>query len=999
MAFLYKNGVFCKIAPFFIKSQNPKSLITIRQKPGIISNTKQAGAPTMNKWGMGLDKIVIKGAREHNLKNINLEIPRNKLVVVTGVSGSGKSTLAFDTLYAEGQRRYVESLSSYARQFLGVMNKPDVDFIEGLSPAISIEQKSISKNPRSTVGTTTEIYDYLRLLYARIGKSHCPQCQSPIAPQTVEMIAENIMQLKGKEIVISSPIVRQKKGTYQKLFEQLNKDGFSVVLVNGIEHFTDEKIKLDKNKKHNISVLVDRFVVDDRHHVFNSIETALNLSKGYVLVKEIKNSKSLLLKPKLFEKLYTRHSSCTKCDIFLEEFDPRHFSFNSPFGACNDCSGLGEKYSFDENLIIPDKNLAISDGAIKAFRTAFDSYRIQEIGIIGKICNFSIFEPFKKINKKYQKLILYGPTEGIENDFLYPGRTGKRNLNYILNYEGIVPLLERLYEQTESKSRKNNLERFMHSHICEKCEGKRLKKEVLAVVVNKKNIAEVTELNISSAIKFFNDLKLNQTEKIIADQVLKEIKTRFEFLESVGLGYLSLDRKMVTLSSGEAQRIRLATQIGSNLMGVMYVLDEPSIGLHQRDTIKLINTLKRLRDLGNTVIVVEHDEETMLSADHMIDIGPGAGVHGGSIITSGTPKEIKQNNKSLTGKYLSGKAKIKNSKSRRKPKGYIEIKGAKENNLKNIDVKIQKGILTCITGVSGSGKSTLVNEILAKALSKEFYLSKNLPGKHDSIKHKLKNLINIDQSPIGRTPRSNPATYIKLFDYIRKLFANIKEAKIRGYQEGRFSFNVKGGRCENCKGDGTIKMEMHFLPDVYVKCDECKGRRYNSETLEILYKGKNIHQILSMNVEEALKFFNSIPSIKRKLQTLHNIGLGYIELGQGATTLSGGEAQRIKLSRELSKVSTKDTLYILDEPTTGLHFDDVNKLLIVLSHLVKKGATCLVIEHNLSVIKNADYIIDMGPEGGNEGGRIVTFGTPEKIAKCSKSYTGKFLKKTLNSNS
>lgn len=933
-----------------------------------------------------MDKISIKGAREHNLKNVNIDIPRNKLVVITGVSGSGKSTLAFDTLYAEGQRRYVESLSSYARQFLGIMDKPDVDSIDGLSPAISIEQKSVSKNPRSTVGTTTEIYDYLRLLYARVGKIHCPQCKQPVSAQTHDMITESIMQLSGKEIQILSPVVRSKKGTYQKLFDDLHKDGFSLMIVNGEEHYTTDVLELDKNKKHDISVIVDQFVIEDRHLVSNAIQTALNLSKGYVIIKVLGGKKPL-------EKLYTSHSACLSCDIFLEEFDPRNFSFNSPFGACPSCSGLGAIYTFDENLVIPDKSISLADGAIKAFKPAFESYRIDQIGKLGKMVGFSIFEPFNSLAKEHQQLVLFGSNK--KSPYTYHSKKGKHEIEYEIEHEGVLPLLQRLYETTESEGRRKDLERFMRSHACSACEGKRLKPEALAVFIEGKNIIETTELAINQALAFFNSLALSETDRHIADQILKEIRSRFGFLESVGLGYLSLSRSMETLSGGEAQRIRLATQIGSNLMGVMYVLDEPSIGLHQRDNEKLINTLKRLRDLGNSVIVVEHDEDTILESDFVVDMGPGAGVHGGHIVAAGTPGEIQKSPDSLTGLYLAKKRSISRSNLKRKQSGTIEIKGARSNNLKNISVKIPTGMLVCISGVSGSGKSTLINEILAKGLSAELYGSKEMPGEHDAIIHKLDSLIVIDQSPIGRTPRSNPATYTKLFDYIRKLFASTKDAKARGYKEGQFSFNVKGGRCENCQGDETIKIEMNFLPDVYVKCDVCKGKRYNPETLEILYKGKNISQILSMNIEEALTFFEAVPSIKRKLQTLCDVGLSYIELGQSAITFSGGEAQRIKLSRELSKTGTENTLYILDEPTTGLHFEDVNKLLKVINCLVDKGATCVVIEHNLDVIKNADYIIDLGPEGGSGGGSIVAAGTPQEIAACKESHTGRFLKKVL----
>jgi excinuclease ABC subunit A len=931
-----------------------------------------------------MENIVIKGAREHNLKDINLTIPRNKLVVITGVSGSGKSTLAFDTLYAEGQRRYVESLSSYARQFLGVMNKPDVDSIDGLSPAISIEQKSVSRNPRSTVGTTTEIYDYLRLLYARVGKSHCSKCSKPVSPQTHNMITDSIMNLKGEEVVIISPVIRQKKGTHQKLLQDLSKDGFSLVLVNGEQRYSDDLIELDKNKKHDITAIIDQFVIDDRHHVSDVIQTALNLSKGYVIVKVLKKKE---------EKFYTSHFSCLDCGISIEDFSPRSFSFNSPFGACRTCSGLGVKYTFDEDLIIPNKDLSIADGAIKAFRTAIEGYRIKQIGRLGKMVGFSIFEPFKILTKKLRNLVLYGSTE--KNPYTYEVKRGRHSVEYEVDHEGVIPLLQRLHETTESEFRRKDLERYMRSNKCSECNGRRLKPEILSVFVKDLNIAQITELSVTDAVKFFNKLNLNKTDTIIADQILREIRSRFAFLESVGLGYLSLDRRMETLSGGEAQRIRLATQIGSNLMGVMYVLDEPSIGLHQRDNARLIKTLKRLRDLGNTVIVVEHDEDTIKQADYVVDIGPGAGVHGGAIVASGTPEDICNNKKSLTGKYLSKELLIQRIERRRKLKGRIEIFGASENNLKNLDVAIPTGVFVCVTGVSGSGKSSLVNEVLAKGISKELYKSKDLPGKHKEIRHDIDSLILIDQSPIGRTPRSNPATYTKMFDYIRKLFALTKDAKIRGYKQGQFSFNVKGGRCENCQGDGTIKIEMNFLPDVYVKCDECKSMRYNSETLEILYKGKNIAQILSMNVEEALLFFEAIPPVRRKLQTLYEVGLGYIEIGQSAVTFSGGEAQRIKLSRELSKISKQKTLYILDEPTTGLHFDDVNKLLVVLNRLVDKGATVLVIEHNLDVIKNADHIIDLGPEGGKGGGMIIAQGTPEKVASVTKSYTGKFLKKIL----
>lgn len=947
-----------------------------------------------------MEKIIIKGAKSHNLKNINLEIPRNKLVVISGVSGSGKSTLAFDTLYAEGQRRYVESLSSYARQFLGIMEKPDVDSIEGLSPAISIEQKTTSKNPRSTVGTTTEIYDYLRLLFARIGRLHCPKCKQSLLPQTPEMITEHLMKFRGHKIKIFSPVVRQKKGTYEKLFQDLNKDGFSSVLVDGNEYFTDDTIELNKNKKHDILVVVDEFKVDNRHHLSDSIQTALNISKGFVLIASnevnVNGDKVPTTYSGLkYEKLYTSHSACPKCEIFVENLNPRNFSFNSPFGACSTCTGLGVRYTFDENLIVPDPSISIADGAIKGFERGFEGYRIQSIGYVAKLFGFSIFEPFQSLTKQQQEIVFYGAQKGKE----FLDKVNKNNQAYAKahDFEGVIPMFDRLYQTTTSESRRHDLENLMRTQICESCQGRRLKPEALSVLIDNHNIIDITDLSISNSIKFFEKIKLTSTEKEIANLILKEIKNRLGFLDSVGLGYLTLSRSMDTLSGGESQRIRLASQIGSNLMGVMYVLDEPSLGLHQRDNAKLINTLKHLRDLGNSVIVVEHDEDTIDAADFIVDVGPGAGVNGGNIVASGTPKEIKENPKSLTGKYLSGKLTIDFGKKRREPTGYIKILGAAENNLKNINVEIPTGVLVCITGVSGSGKSTLINDILAKALSNEFFGTKELPGKYSEIIHHLKNLINVDQSPIGRTPRSNPATYTKIFDHIRQLFATTKDAKIRGYKEGRFSFNVKGGRCENCMGDGTIKIEMNFLPDVYVKCDVCKGSRYNQETLEVLYKGHNINQVLSMTVDEAYKFFQNAPapSLARKLETLVDVGLGYISLGQSAITLSGGEAQRIKLSKELSKISTKETLYILDEPTSGLHFDDVNKLLKVLKRLLDKGASVIVIEHNLDVIKNADYIIDLGPEGGDGGGQIVATGTPEDIAKNAKSYTGKFLKKVL----
>lgn len=938
-----------------------------------------------------MDSIVVKGARQHNLKNIDVTIPRNKLVVITGVSGSGKSTLAFDTLYAEGQRRYVESLSSYARQFLGIMEKPDVDYIEGLSPAISIEQKSTSKNPRSTVGTTTEIYDYLRLLYARVGIAHCPSCKKPVYPQTPEMITDSIMQLTGATIRVLAPVVRQKKGTHQKLIEDLNKDGFSKLLVDGSVCYSDDSFELDKNKKHDISVIIDEFTIDDRHHVADAVQISLNISKGYVVVELIGESSSK--KPsKKQQKTYTAHAACTDCGIFLEDLEPRNFSFNSPMGACPECSGLGACYIFDEDLVVPNKKLSIAEGAITAFSNRLEGYRIHQISQLAHAYGFSLLTPFAELTPLQKTIILHGT----EQEEIMEQLLKEKGRRAYVDFEGVIPMLKRLHAQTDSELRKQDLERFMRSNPCGACSGKRLKPEPLAVYIGEKNIIEVTELSIIEAVKFFDALTLGATQQFIAAQILKEIKSRLFFLESVGLGYLSLSRSMETLSGGEAQRIRLATQIGANLMGVMYVLDEPSIGLHQRDNQKLITTLKRLRDLGNTVIVVEHDEETILESDHVIDIGPGAGVHGGKIVAEGTPIQIKENAASLTGKYLSGASSIARQISeKRVEKGLIQIKGARANNLRGIDVNIPMGLLTCVTGVSGSGKSTLINEVLVKQVAADLYDAKERAGEHTAVVHNLKQLIAIDQSPIGRTPRSNPATYTKLFDHIRKIFASTKDAQIRGYKEGRFSFNIPGGRCENCQGDGTIKIEMNFLPDVYVTCETCGGNRYNEETLQVLYKGRNIAQVLSMNIEEALAFFEHVAPIARRLQTLYDVGLGYIQLGQSALTFSGGEAQRIKLSRELSKLSHERTLYVLDEPTTGLHFEDVNKLLCVINRLVERGATVVVIEHNLDVIKNADYIIDLGPEGGSGGGYIVATGTPEQIAKNKESHTGAFLKKML----
>ncbi len=929
-----------------------------------------------------MKEIKIKGAREHNLKDVSLTIPKDKLVVLTGLSGSGKSTLAFDTLYAEGQRRYVESLSSYARQFLGVMDKPDVDSIEGLSPAISIEQKSTSKNPRSTVGTVTEIYDYLRLLYARIGIPYCPTHNEAIVSQTPEMIAQNIQKEFPGEITILSPVVRQKKGTYEKLISDYNKEGFSKVRIDGIVFRTDEKISLEKYKMHDIELFIDSVESKDLSRLTEAVENALSKSGGLLVAKGEKQ-----------EKLFSSNLACPKCGIVFEELQPRMFSFNSPFGACEDCHGLGVKIEFDPNLIIPDENISIIDGAIKIYGRMENSWRQKQIAVVGKAFGFDLFTPIKEFTKKQKDALLYG--SGKEINGKWPGGA---KMHFENGWEGIIPQAERLFKETTSEYRKREYEKFMRATVCPTCKGKRLKEKILSVKINNKSIIDVTDLSIKDAREFFSSINLSAKEKEIARQILKEVKDRLEFLDNVGLNYLTLSRSAGTLSGGEAQRIRLATQIGSNLTGVLYVLDEPSIGLHQRDNRKLIETLHKLRDLGNTLVVVEHDEDTIREADYVVDMGPGAGIHGGKIVAEGTPKEIEKNKNSLTGKYLSGKEKISVPTVRREPGPLIKIKGAREHNLKNIDVEIPTQCLNLVTGVSGSGKSTLVNEILYKGLAKRINFSKEVPGEHDRIylDAYIDKVVIIDQSPIGKTPRSNPVTYTKIFDEIRNVFAETKEAKMRGYKMGRFSFNVKGGRCEKCKGDGTIKIEMNFLPDVYVECEECHGKRYNRETLEVKYKDKSIADVLDMSTEEALGFFQFLPSIKRKLETLVKVGLGYIKLGQSSTTLSGGESQRIKLTRELGKRTTGKTLYILDEPTTGLHFEDVKKLLEVMHELVEKGNTMVVIEHNLDVIKSADHIIDLGPEGGDGGGEIVAAGTPEEVAKNPHSWTGKFLKEVLN---
>ncbi|MCX8198071.1 MAG: excinuclease ABC subunit UvrA [Candidatus Micrarchaeota archaeon] len=936
------------------------------------------------------DKIVIKGAREHNLKNISLEIPRNTLTVITGLSGSGKSTLAFDTIYAEGQRRYVESLSAYARQFLGLMNKPDVDSIEGLSPAISIEQKTTSKNPRSTVGTTTEIYDYLRLLFARIGIPHCPKCGERIATQTTEQIANSVLQqADGKIVQIISPVVRGKKGAYDKLFDELRQKGYSRVRVNGFPMELESKIpKLDKNKKHTIEVVVDRFSASqqNRQRLLEAVKTAIKESADGLVIVGIDKK----------ELLFSQKNSCPTCGVSVGELQPRMFSFNAPYGACPECHGLGVKIEFDPDLVIPDKTKTFEEGAIEPWKnSAIGGYYLQLLAGLGEKYGFSLKTQFNVLSEEAKKAVLYGSDEKIQ--YHIQSKDGESTYEGMARFEGVIPNLERLYRQTKSEYRRQEMERYMRELPCPSCKGKRLIPEVLAVKVGGKSIIEVTEMPIESAYGFFTSLALSKTEEAIARPILREIISRLDFLLNVGVGYLSLSRTTGTLSGGEAQRIRLATQIGANLTGVLYVLDEPSIGLHQRDNDKLISTLKSLRDLGNTLIVVEHDEETMRNADFMVDLGPGAGVHGGKVIAIGRPEDIEKSKESLTGAYLRREMAIPTPKIRRKPKQWLTIRGARENNLKGIDAKIPLGLFTCITGVSGSGKSTLVNEILYKALMKHLHQSKEEPGKFDRLEgvELVRDVICIDQSPIGRTPRSNPATYIGAFTPIRELFASVPEARARGYDPGQFSFNVQKGRCQACEGDGVKRIEMQFLPDVYVTCEECGGKRYDSETLQIRYKGKNIHEVLSMSVEEALRFFQSIPSVKNKLETMNDVGLGYISLGQPATTLSGGEAQRIKLAAELSRRDTGSTVYILDEPTTGLHFADVSKLLAVLQRLTDRGNSVIVIEHNLDVIKSADWIIDLGPEGGEDGGEIVACGTPEEIAGNKASYTGEYLKRVL----
>ncbi len=936
------------------------------------------------------DKIIIKGAKEHNLKNVDLELPRNKFIVFTGLSGSGKSSLAFDTIYAEGQRRYVESLSAYARQFLGQMEKPNVEYIEGLSPAISIDQKTTSKNPRSTVGTVTEIYDYLRLLFARVGEVHCPTCGKKISQMTVQEIVDKMMEFPERaKLQMLSPVIRGQKGTHKKVIDNIKKEGFVRIRVNGENYEVTDEIDLNKNKKHNIDVVVDRIIIKDgiEARLADSIETAIKLSDGLVIAQIIDGD----------EILYSTKFACPEHGIGIEELSPRMFSFNSPFGACEACNGLGESREVDPELVIPNKELSIKQGAIAAWGSVGvndDTYYSKMVQSLADKFGVSIETPFKDLPEDFVQELLYG-SNNVMVEFIFESKYGGKR-EYKAPFEGVIVNLERRYRETNSEYSREKIEEFMAETPCPKCKGARLKKEVLSVLVGNKNIMDVTDFSVNDLIDFIENINLTEKQKFIGHEILKEIQGRASFLRDVGLDYLNLSRKAGTLSGGEAQRIRLATQIGSALVGVLYVLDEPSIGLHQRDNDRLIKTLRHLTDIGNTLIVVEHDEDTMRECDYIVDIGPGAGVHGGNIVAQGTLDEILNDENSITGQYLSGKKQITIPDESREGNGqFIEIVKATENNLKNLSVKFPLGKFTCITGVSGSGKSTLINDILYKGIAGKINKLRERPGKHKDIKgiENIDKIINIDQSPIGRTPRSNPATYTGVFDMIRDLFASTNEAKARGYQKGRFSFNVKGGRCEACKGDGIIKIEMHFLPDVYVPCEVCKGERYNRETLQVKYKDKTIADVLDMNVEEALKFFENIPNIKRKLETLIDVGLSYIKLGQPSTQLSGGEAQRIKLATELSKRPTGKTLYILDEPTTGLHMADVDKLIHVLQRLADTGNSIIVIEHNLDVIKTCDYIIDLGPEGGDKGGQIVATGTPREVSKVEGSYTGKFLKK------
>ncbi len=937
---------------------------------------------------MSQDRIVVLGARQHNLKNINVEIPRDRLVVITGLSGSGKSSLAFDTIYAEGQRRYVESLSAYARQFLGQMDKPDVDDIQGLSPAVSIDQKSTTRNPRSTVGTVTEIYDYLRLLFARIGVPHCHQCGKPVSRQTAEQIVDAVMALpEGSRLLILAPLVRGRKGIYRQVIDDARQQGFVRVRVDGTVYEVTDDIPMERYKQHTIEVVVDRIVLrpDAAGRVSDSVTTALRLAGGLVTVAIVDGE----------EMTFSEAFGCPDCGVSLEELAPRNFSFNSPYGACPDCHGLGSFLRLDENLVVPNPRLSINRGAIAPLAGTTSEYWNSILQGLAHNLGFSLDTPWERLTPEQRRAVLYGDSRPVQVRFR--SRYGRQRV-WETRFEGVMTWLERRYRDSSSQQMKDETEKFMTEYPCESCGGKRLKPESLAVRVDGKNIAEVTALSVSAALEFFGSLKLTERQEMIARQVIKEIRTRLGFLQDVGLGYLTLDRAAGTLAGGEAQRIRLATQIGSGLMGVLYILDEPSIGLHQRDNHRLIETLQRLRDLGNTIIVVEHDEDTIRAADYVVDIGPGAGEHGGQVVAAGTVEDIERNPQSITGQYLSGKECIPVPEKRRQPDGrFLRIIGARQHNLKNIDVEIPLGMLVCVTGVSGSGKSTLIQETLYPRLMREVYGAYRGWGEHDELlgASHIDRVIDIDQSPIGRTPRSNPATYTGVFDLIRALFAQTPDARMRGYQPGRFSFNVKGGRCEACRGDGIIKIEMHFLPDVYIPCEVCKGKRYNRETLEVRYKGKNIADVLDMTVSQALEFFRNIPPIARKLGTIHDVGLDYIRLGQPATTLSGGEAQRVKLATELSKRGTGRTLYILDEPTTGLHFHDIRKLLEVLRRLTEQGNSVIVIEHNLDVVKAADWVIDLGPEGGEGGGRVVAAGPPEVVAQCPESHTGRFLKPLL----
>jgi excinuclease ABC subunit A len=938
---------------------------------------------------MAQEELVVHGAREHNLKDIDVRLPRNKLICITGLSGSGKSSLAFDTIYAEGQRRYVESLSAYARQFLQMMEKPDVDSIEGLSPAISIDQKTTSRNPRSTVGTVTEIYDYLRLLYARVGRPHCPVCGKPITGQSQESIVDQILQLsEGTKFTVNAPVVRDRKGEYKDVFEELRNEGFTRVKVDGEQHLLEEEIPLDKKYKHTIEVVVDRLTMkpDLRTRLAQSVETAAQLAEGLVAIDLVGEDRTVLFSEKF---------ACPDHGVSLPELQPRIFSFNSPHGACPRCTGLGAQQEIDPDLLVPDTSLSISEGALVPWSVGNSGFYESVIQAIADRYEIPLDEPWDNLSEEEEDLFLYG-TEGERLYVSYRNRMGRRR-SYMLAFEGIIPSLERRYRETDSASQRERIEEYMSFRPCPVCNGARLKPEVLAVTVGEKNIHEFTQMSVTRALEFLDQLQLTETEQLIGARIVKEIRERLMFLDNVGVGYLQLDRASATLSGGEAQRLRLATQIGSQLVGVLYILDEPSIGLHQRDNDKLIGTLERLRDLGNTVLVVEHDEQMMRSSDWLVDMGPGAGEHGGHVIAEGTAAKVERTKSSVTGQFLSGRRVIPVPERRTEDSGSFWVRGATQHNLKDIDVEFPVGKFVVVTGVSGSGKSTLVNEIVHKALANKLHRHRTKPGDHESVEgiEVFDKVIDIDQSPIGRTPRSNPATYTKLFDHIRELYSMTPEAKVRGYKPGRFSFNVRGGRCETCKGDGQIKIEMHFLPDVYVPCETCKGARYNRETLEVRFKGKSIADVLEMSVEEALQFFAKIPKLRRRLQTLNDVGLDYIKLGQPATTLSGGEAQRVKLSSELSKIATGKTLYILDEPTTGLHFADIEKLLDVLQRLVDSGNTVLVIEHNLDVIKQADWIIDLGPEGGEAGGEIIGTGTPEQIAEVDDSATGQFLRHVL----